>query len=315
MRYDLLQELPTTDAKLIAMKQLGAAYTFNYYNPTGHYKLKLSNPIERDIALTLLMFNRKHKLLVTSGDVTDRSKMGNSSCFRNECLSGVAFIYDENFILPTHGTFEFDFIYLLNTPHQDEQTSDEKLDMMKDLILSLDGNVEHQILAFKAFSEYIVLSSTQLGDFVDLVEDAKWKVECYIAGVGRIFDTRNYDFIKKRWKYPEASKDVYHRFGILNLFNPYRCTGSYRLDLSISEEKIVCTILCELSKSEGYQHMTNVVINSKPIPEFSKEIADSLSKETGVFEGSYVPPEDAANHEVREKLGRKYFDWISDDLE
>ena len=86
-------------------------------------------------------------------------------------------MYDENFVLPSHGTFEFDYIYLLNPPHQDEQTSDEKLDMMKDLILSFESDVNHQIMAFKALSEYMVLSSTQLGDFIDLVDDPKWKIE------------------------------------------------------------------------------------------------------------------------------------------
>lgn len=237
LRYDLVQQLPTVDAKQITMKQLGSAYTFNYFNPTGHYELKLANPVERDVAVTLLMFNRKYKLIVDQGDVTDRSKNGNRSCFRNEKLSGVSFNYDENFILPTHGTLECDFIYLLNTPHMDEQTADGKLDMMKDLILSLEGNIEQQITSFRAFSEYLVMSSTQLGEFIDLIDDPKWKVECYISGIGRIFDIRNYDFIKKRWKYPETSKDIYHRFGILNLFNPYKCTGSYRLDLSMHEEK------------------------------------------------------------------------------
>lgn len=76
----------------------------------------------------------------------------------------------------------------------------------------------------------------------------------------------------------------------------------------------MCTILLELAKVEGYQHMTNVVFNGKPIPEVNKELVDSIKTE-GIFECSYVPPEDAANVEARERLGKKYFDWTSDDLE
>ena len=94
--------------------------------------------------------------------------------------------------------------------------------MIKDLLLTLEGNIQHQINAFRVLSEYLVLSSDQLGELVDLIDDAKWKAECYITGIGRIIDIRNYDFIKKKWKYAETSKEVYNRFGIFNLFNPYK---------------------------------------------------------------------------------------------
>jgi hypothetical protein len=67
-----------------------------------------------------------------------------------------------------------------------------------------------------------------------------------------VYDYRNYDFIKHRVKYPEAIRDIYKRFGILNLFNTFRPNGSYRLDLSIFEERTVCKILFELAKLEGY---------------------------------------------------------------
>lgn len=243
LRYDLLQYLPNVDSKLIAMNHLGQSYNFTFYNPTGHYKLKLSNKPERDVALSLLMFNRKSKLLISQGDVSDRSKMGNQSCFRNERLDGVGFVYNEDFILPHQGVFECDFVYLINPPQQDEVTHKDKLDMIKDLLLSLEDNLTAQISTFRTLSELIVLSSDILGEFIDLIDHPQWKTECYLAGIGRIHDTRNYDFIKKKWKFPETSKEIYTRFGILNLFNPYRCTGSYRLDLEIFEERQLLRIL------------------------------------------------------------------------
>lgn len=204
------------------MKLLGNAYSFNYFNPTGHYKLKLSNNADRDVALTLLMFNRKYKLLVDQGVVTDRSRMGNRSCFRNEKTNGVPFVYDEEYVLPEHGYFECDFVYLLNPPHKEEGTTEEKLDMIKDLILSLEGNLSQQIISFQALSEYLVLSSRQLGSFIDLIDEPKWKLSCFLSGISRIYDTRNFDFIKKKWKFPETSKEIYSKFGIFNLFNPHK---------------------------------------------------------------------------------------------
>lgn len=289
LRYDLIQLLPSYDSKQSAMKLLKGAYTFNYFNPTGHYRLKLSNQVERDVAVTLLMFNRKYKQFVEQGN-PDTSQMGNLSWFRNEKTNGVPFVYNEEYVLPEQGYFEWDFVYLWTPPSKEGETPEDKLDMIKDLILSLEGNLEHQITSFKAISEYLVLSSRQLGNFVDLVDEPKWKTECFIYGVGRIHDTKNVDFIKKKWKFPETSKEIYNRFGIFNLFNKERWTGSYRLDLSIYEERGVCTSLLAQAKVQGYQSMTKVILNGKPIEEINKEFVDSLPKE-GIFEGSFIPPE------------------------
>lgn len=86
----------------------------------------------------------------------------------------------------------------------------------------------------------------------DLFIDPVWKTEVYLSAAARIYDYRNYDFIKHRVKYPEAIRDIYRRFGIINLFNTYRPNGSYRLDLKVYEERIVCKILLELAKAEGF---------------------------------------------------------------
>ena len=190
LRYDLIQLLPTIESKTIAMNYLGQAFNFNYYNPTGHYRLKLSNKPEKEVAQTLLMFNKMYRLLVQQGDIADRSRNGNKSCFRNEKLGGVSFVYQENFILPDHEVFECDFVYLLNPPHKDEQTSEDIIDMIKDLILTMEGNIDNQITSFRALSEYLVLSWDQLGGLVELIDDPNWKTECFIAGVGRTYDIK-----------------------------------------------------------------------------------------------------------------------------
>ena len=79
-----------------------------------------------------------------------------------------------------------------------------------------------------------------------------WKVEVYMSGISRVTDYKNYDFIKHRVKFPEAIREIYKRFGILNLFNTLRPNGSYRLDLGIFEERNVCRMLLELAKQEGF---------------------------------------------------------------
>ena len=107
-------------------------------------------------------------------------------------------------------------------------------------------------IAFAGISDLLALTTDQLRLFIDLIDDPHWKAEVYISGIARVVDPRNSDFIKHRAKYPETIQAIYRRFGILNLLNTYRPNGSYRLDLSVYEEKIVCKILLELAKTEGY---------------------------------------------------------------
>jgi hypothetical protein len=94
----------------------------------------------------------------------------------------------------------------------------------------------------------------------------------------------------------------------MNLFNPFRPNGSYRLDLSIYEEKVVCKMLMELAKTEGYAQMTNVSLDGKPCETVTKEFADKLG-ESGIFEGTYVCQPTSVNEDLREKLGQKYLDF------
>ena len=221
-RFDILQSLNNLETKQSVMDYLGESYNFNYHNPTGHYRLRLNNKSEREVALTLLMFNRKYSSLIGQGILTDKSKMGNQSWFRNEKLihknslsygssllspevdpetgefkeSGIPFIYNENFILPDYGILECDFIYLVNPPIKSDETSEEKQDLIKNTLLEVEGKVDLQISIFKSFSEYLALSSEQLSSFIELIDDPKWKTECYLSGIGRVYDTHNYDFIK-----------------------------------------------------------------------------------------------------------------------
>jgi hypothetical protein len=52
------------------MKQ---AYYFSFWNPTGHYELNLSNLIERDIAITMIVMNKQVTKRIVLGELPDRS--------------------------------------------------------------------------------------------------------------------------------------------------------------------------------------------------------------------------------------------------
>lgn len=126
-------------------------------------------------------------------------------------------------------------------------------------------------------------------------------------------DPMNFDFIKQRIKDSEAMKNIYSSFGILNLFCPFRSYGSYMLRLDIYEERQVCKMLMELSRSEGWGHWQDAKLNGKPAT-VNAEFSQTLPA-TGVFEGSYVCPTEKEKHEVRMKLGIKYLGWPTPEVE
>jgi hypothetical protein len=105
--------------------------------------------------------------------------------------------------------------------------------------------------AFTSLMDMFCFKSEQLEMLFDMFDSVTWKSEVYLKGISRIHDYRNFDFVKRKIEFPDAVRTIYMRFGILNLFNPHRPNGSYRLDLAIYEEKIVCKMLLDLAKQEG----------------------------------------------------------------
>ena len=139
---------------------------------------------------------------------------------------------------------------------------------------------------FCGISEFFAFTSSNLALFVDLLPDPTWQFQVYMAGVGRMTDTANFDFIKHRIKSTTAMRDIYEAFGILNLLSPYRPTGSYLLKLHVYEERTVCRLLLELCKAEGWGNMTNIKLNGKGMDSVGPDFLQNLPT-TGVFEGTY----------------------------
>ena len=107
------------------------AYFFSYWNPNGHYILNLSNKIEREIAITLIVQNKQVIKRISAGERADRSQYGNKSCFRGERLNGQSFqVTQEDWGLTESGVLEFDFINLMDRPGPEEILSDDKFDLL-----------------------------------------------------------------------------------------------------------------------------------------------------------------------------------------
>jgi hypothetical protein len=103
-------------------------------------------------------------------------------------------------------------------------------------------------------------------------------------------------------------RDIYSTFGILNLFCPFRPNGSYLLKMDIYEERMVCKMLLELAKGEGWSFMTAIKVNNKAMEAVNADFLAALPT-TGTFEGTYNCPPEKEKEDLRCKIGSKYLDW------
>ena len=158
VRYKLFALLDNEAMSLI-QNYIGQAYNFTYFNPGGHYKLKLSNIAERDVALQILHLNFEYLKAVNEGEKIDTSKWGNSSCFRNESLDGIKFQYMPGWNLPRQGVFEFDFVYLMCNPEESEEISSEVYDKVKSFLRGVEAPIVEKIEIFRSIAEYSTFSS------------------------------------------------------------------------------------------------------------------------------------------------------------
>jgi hypothetical protein len=56
--------------------------------------------------------------------------MGNKHCFRNEKLNGQGFVMSNEWQLPETGTFEFDYVNVVERPQLKDCTSQDKIDKL-----------------------------------------------------------------------------------------------------------------------------------------------------------------------------------------
>lgn len=109
------------------------------------------------------------------------------------------FVYSCEWDLPTTGVFEFDFVYLDYKPLRKNEITEEELVKLKNYFENETINIDEKIQIFKQIAEYITLSSSQLAEIIEFIDDDKWKVSSFLSGISRLHDLKdNHDFIKLR---------------------------------------------------------------------------------------------------------------------
>ena len=132
-RFILVEHFKGSSARILTTikKQMGQAFTFNFFNPNGHYRLNLSEPEQREVAKCLMLLNKQISTQITAGELCDRSQRGNKSCIRNELYAGGSFMWTPEYVLTRKGWIEFDFVYLTPIrPEPEDEVHPEEMSLL-----------------------------------------------------------------------------------------------------------------------------------------------------------------------------------------
>ena len=126
-------------------------------------------------------------------------------------------------------------------------------------------------------------------------------MQLFKIGIGRLINKKGFGIIQTLLS-PKKRADLIKEVGMLVMFNPYKCTGSYIFDYHISEEKVACNILMELNKSEKGIKEAKVNGEAVETAQLSKQI-----KKDSIVEFLYQP--EVEMNDVKDEIGLKYLNW------
>lgn len=290
--------------------ELGPMWSYSDQNPTGHYKLNLSLPFDRELASKVLLVNNYERQLRKDNGLADTSDDGHYMNFRNETINGAAFRWTGAWRLPEIGILEFDYV---STERPINNVVPLKDEYMYELLADLDDQAItdseklENVLRLYTSDEYF--TSEQVVKIVRKFREPQARVEAIVMCHRRIIDLEN--FLKMMMqelrslsnpdKYPpgaaqEFDEDtvpsadddreinvVLSRLGWLNCWNPLDADVMYRLELDNRDQNIVAQCLVDLAVKEPGENWMGEHVDGKEfelpstwIKEVPKKVKQSL---------------------------------------
>jgi Ran GTPase-activating protein (RanGAP) involved in mRNA processing and transport len=235
--------------------QVSFEYTPN--NPTGHHKLDLSEPAQRDICLRLLeikneMQAREEQLrsFYSSGkraggrreDACDAAEL--ERVWRNGRLDGAALPYREGWKVPRSGTLEVDFVCVAKPGMRDMPAP--RPDCTPELAfqrllesLRADGIDEPgRVAVLRRHSNTDLFTCRQLATLLALFDQSDMRVEVCVIAFARTVDWHGFRTVIQALR-PRELKLLFARVGFINLFDDVMAVDFYELDLDNASERFV----------------------------------------------------------------------------
>eukprot|EP00929_Paragymnodinium_shiwhaense_P057512 TRINITY_DN28799_c0_g1_i1.p1 TRINITY_DN28799_c0_g1~~TRINITY_DN28799_c0_g1_i1.p1 ORF type:complete len:1500 (+),score=349.89 TRINITY_DN28799_c0_g1_i1:97-4596(+) len=320
-RYLSLLLFPRLSEFLFVYPRMEKFLKFNVENPTGHYKLDLSNACDFATAETLVMLDLWEIMVDKKLERFDTSQRHNRSHFRNETYQGMAFpamkvpVVSE-WTMPEHGPFEFDYVSGRRPRAGTNKKPAELLletQTFQDILLTLydsDMHPEDQIACLNNISHHFYITAMQMRTLLGNFPTEEQRADVFINFFLRIVDIWNAKLFGVRFEKQTEIENLQHRLGYATFF-PFIQPENYqfRLNFAVWDQRICLSILIKLALTEKQGNVRQPVyvrgdgtVDPMPtgIPR-TWEFIDKLPPD-GTFTCKYVCSPDDRKFQVRRKV-------------
>jgi len=232
---------------------------FNLDNPTGHYKLDLSNSTDSTVAERLLLLDRWEAALDRKHARKDTSSRGNGSHIRNEVFQGrglhMSFASVAEWKMAEHGEFEFDYISNQRPSRKAEVLSDELWESILIEVYHAQGTPEDKIAALRSISHNFLLRSTHMRAMIGYFKEEQQRADVFINFYLRLVDMHNAKLFRVRFEKKEEVARLQHRLGYASFFPFFQPENArFELNLAIYDQRLCASMFVALAIKEKFPH-------------------------------------------------------------
>ena len=291
---------------------------FEPSNPTGHYALNLSVGDERMIAAQLIEIAKFNFEYCKPEIITS---------FRNGSLNGTEFAYFPDWLLPTSGVWEFDFIsphrYPLNLAAVPEAIHEETWTRVCSALVNMTnsadpGGVTTALEALRKISGQVFITCAQLVTLLhNFQTHTAMKLDIVCILFRRIVDYPDVKEMLCRARMgipallePADVAVLESRVGKLSLLNPLKADNtSFECDLATVDGRTIAQIILTLLAKEKGSRLINSRIGdttATAVPAEPPKKWRQFIPLQGVWLCTYVAEEKGINRNVRKDLSMQH---------
>jgi len=232
---------------------------FNIDNPTGNYKLELSNCNDYAVGERLMLLDRWEASVAKRLDLECVGQRGVVCQIRNELyqgkpLHGVSCIAEFN--VPEYGCLEFDYISSKRPPPDAEPIGRDTWDEILISLQKTQCTDLSQIEAITKTSHYFFLNSLQMRSLTGIFLNTSVRCELIVRLFLRITDMHNEKIFRARFDDATEFANLQNRLGHTTFF-PFMQPeqGVFELDLGVFDQRIAFHILLSISVAEARDNL------------------------------------------------------------
>ncbi|KAF0701209.1 Aste57867_8283 [Aphanomyces stellatus] len=271
-------------------QKLGKWIAFNPANPTGFYRLNMSNYVDRRIMLRLIEANAADRKFRLNNKLPDVSQHGTNNGFRNARYNHKPIVLDASWSLPRFGVLEFDFVVTRRPPHGAIAITDAAFEQF---FKEFKAIPDMKLVGLRAISNRYYFTARHAQRLMEYfspyekIQNVIVRLEVFVILLGRIVDEENFNDALSVLD-SSSRKKLLDRVGIVQVFNPISPCGKYELNLAEHDQRFVALILLQLARAdEGTLQET--AFDGKDVPDVLAMWGDDTEVPTqGLFKCKFM---------------------------